>query len=383
MADSNITVESGKVSDPPCLYIIRHGERLDEINPQMWDKQVGEMYEHGRKHDIPLRAIDCTYADSPLTPNGIVMAQEMALQFKNKLYADGVAVSQIRCIYCSRLLRAVQTAYEVAKVLDLPLVISSHFSCTALAVYSYRGKGGAANGDRNGWEGFQYLSMKELATYCPGVQLYSHDGDVSPDQSFCFSCRADEPEGDHNFTCPATLRFNTEFENIAKRISIASESTGASSAATACTPISLFDCTDEPPQAPTPTAPAAAPAVLPNQWFNAIASVCAGGGQSIVVAHRESIRGLEEYGHDSPDAASFEFATLRRGGRSARTNALPLRGVNWRETKLPYCAVASFRASDQNLELVELSNHLLVPLKVSHFAKVGRPKSPEVAVPWP
>jgi hypothetical protein len=358
-----------------CLYVIRHGERLDEIEPQEWEGQVSKMYRCAEESGVALRAMDCTYADAPLTARGVQMAKDMAVKFKRKLDTDGVNIKDLKCIYCSRLLRAIQTAYEVAKALELPLVISAHLSCTALAVFSYcnQKRGG------DGWEHYEYRSMSEIATYCPGIPLYCHDADPDPDDCFCFARRAVGPEPcAHPFACPPALRFSTHFEEIAIR---RAEQTAASTAAkpvslcaASCNPMSLFGGDDE-ERAAEP-----APAVmLPNQWYNALTSICASsadsGGKSVVVAHRETIRGLEEYGRASSDAASFEYSGHRLGSRALRSNIPPPAGVNWRRTKLPYCAVAKYAnvycggAGEYSLELTDLCNHLCEPLDVSYFSR--------------
>lgn len=40
----------------------------------------------------------------------------------------------ISCIYCSRLQRCIQTAYEVAKILNVPIFISTGLAQTAKAI---------------------------------------------------------------------------------------------------------------------------------------------------------------------------------------------------------------------------------------------------------
>lgn len=374
-----------------CLYVIRHGERLDEIDPLSWVQQVDEMYSKARRNSVTLRSKHCAFADAPLTPNGVTMAQDMAISFKKKLDDDGVVASELKCIYSSRLLRAVQTAYEVARVLELPLVISAHLSCTAQAVTSYHNEKVHAceHGAKHGWEGFEFLSMSELASHCPGVQLYSHDADLTPDDWFCFARRVQGEHKHHHFVCPESLRFNSDFEKSAVNAAMVAavtktahrvDSTGLSD------PIMLFgggdddDADDEKAAGDKRTVATVEP-LLPNQWYNAINSVCAGSasrnGRSVVVAHRETIRGLEEYGEDSPDAASLEYGGPRLWKRAQRLNAPPATGVNWRMTKLPYCAVAKYvHDSDRSilsstrLELTELGNHLCDPLNVTYFSSV-------------
>ena len=72
--------------------------------------------------------------------------------------------SKLSCIYCSKLLRAIQTAYEIAKILSLPIVLSEGFARTAQAVEQMNGQ-------------FQYLTIDELTQYCPGVEFI--DGDIN------------------------------------------------------------------------------------------------------------------------------------------------------------------------------------------------------------
>ena len=84
------------------LYVIRHGERLDEVDFELWEGRVKEAYKSpatglGR----PLRAPRCMLSDAPLTANGVNMAAEAAASLKVKLDSESSGAG-IRCVYVSR-----------------------------------------------------------------------------------------------------------------------------------------------------------------------------------------------------------------------------------------------------------------------------------------
>ena len=84
---------------PQTVWIARHGNRLDFVNPE-WFNTAERRY------------------DPPLSDDGVVQAQELAARLKNE------AITQI---FVSPFLRTIQTANEVAQVLDLPLKLEWGF----------------------------------------------------------------------------------------------------------------------------------------------------------------------------------------------------------------------------------------------------------------
>ena len=82
------------------IWIARHGNRLDFVNPA-WFNTAERRY------------------DPPLSEDGVVQAKQLAKRLKS---------SNIAHIFASPFLRTVQTAYEVAKELDLPIKLEAGLS---------------------------------------------------------------------------------------------------------------------------------------------------------------------------------------------------------------------------------------------------------------
>ncbi len=85
---------------PQTIWIARHGNRLDFVNPE-WFNTAERPY------------------DPPLSADGIVQAQELG---------DRLRAENIRHIFASPFLRAVQTANEVAKKIDRPIWLEAGLS---------------------------------------------------------------------------------------------------------------------------------------------------------------------------------------------------------------------------------------------------------------
>ena len=82
------------------IWIARHGNRLDFVNPE-WFNTAPRRY------------------DPPLSEDGIIQAQELGTRLKSENIAH---------IFSSPFLRAIQTANEVAAILDLPIKIEAGLS---------------------------------------------------------------------------------------------------------------------------------------------------------------------------------------------------------------------------------------------------------------
>ena len=82
------------------VWITRHGNRLDFVNPE-WFNTAKRRY------------------DPPLSEDGLIQAQELGQRLKN---------SNISHIISSPFLRTIQTANEVAQVLDLPIKLEAGLS---------------------------------------------------------------------------------------------------------------------------------------------------------------------------------------------------------------------------------------------------------------
>lgn len=135
------------------MFVVRHGERLDETPDHDWYEYCNSRYNSSKILHYSRTN------DPPLTSCGKEQGKEVA----NRLLVE-FGESKPSCIYSSKLLRAAQTAYEIAKVLSVPIVLSEGFARTAAAVEDMR--------DR-----FLFLSIEELVEYCPGVELI--DGDIN------------------------------------------------------------------------------------------------------------------------------------------------------------------------------------------------------------
>ncbi len=79
------------------IWLVRHGERLDFVQPE-WFNTAIKRY------------------DPPLSDNGVIQAQDLAQKLK---------LSNIKYIFCSPFLRTIQTAYEIAKELNLLINIEA------------------------------------------------------------------------------------------------------------------------------------------------------------------------------------------------------------------------------------------------------------------
>jgi broad specificity phosphatase PhoE len=82
------------------VWLARHGNRLDFVDPE-WFTTAGRPY------------------DPPLSPDGIEQSRALAERLRGE---------EIAHIFASPFLRAVQTANQVAEVIDLPIKIETGFS---------------------------------------------------------------------------------------------------------------------------------------------------------------------------------------------------------------------------------------------------------------
>jgi len=168
---------SVRINDPEIgastLYIIRHSERLDEVEDgvgrRQWDRLVRETYmgnDVNGDGNIPF-FVRCRFQDCKITtPRGVRLAENMAIRMRKIL--DGKP--KPRFIFSSRLRRAVETAVPLALALDVPVLVSRGLSEVAAAVSQF------------GPLRFEYLSMRELREICPsGVTLQCCDEDFDID----------------------------------------------------------------------------------------------------------------------------------------------------------------------------------------------------------
>jgi broad specificity phosphatase PhoE len=105
------------------LIVVRHGERIDEVEPDKW------MNICRCEHASSVFRIN----DPPLTPAGCDQAMEVAESIKLE-----ISDTNIPYIFCSKLTRAVETAYYIALKLSKPIVLSKGLAMTAAAVQHYK-----------------------------------------------------------------------------------------------------------------------------------------------------------------------------------------------------------------------------------------------------
>lgn len=138
------------------FLVIRHSERLDEVNKNAFRELVKKNKKKRDTHSLE--------NDPPLsTKNGSLLAGKVALTIKSmSLKSKGSKLA----IYCSKLTRAAQTAHRIALELNIPIFLSSGLSMVISAVKKTNGN-------------FQFESIVELSKLCPGVEFIDCDDAAS------------------------------------------------------------------------------------------------------------------------------------------------------------------------------------------------------------
>jgi hypothetical protein len=176
------------------IIVIRHGERIDETDPTYWMNYCKENYDS--------KTVEFEYRinDPYLTEEGCQQAQEVAESLFKEIASD--QLDEIPFIYCSKLVRSVQTAYYIAMKLSKPIVLSKGFAMTAAAVEDI--------GDE-----FQFLPLTKLQELCPGVEFIDGDVEVAhsiPSQSWIHPIH--HVVGNHEFSLVVAHR--ESIRNLAK-----------------------------------------------------------------------------------------------------------------------------------------------------------------------
>lgn len=134
------------------VLLVRHGERLDEVNKHEWNRARRHLSKAYRDRQR------CDYSDlhdPHLSARGIAQATEAA----NTVFAIAAHKGMtVDCVYSSRLTRAIQTAHQIALKFQVPIVVSALLAKSAAAV--------AKKVDK-----FDFLTMQELQHFAPGVTL--------------------------------------------------------------------------------------------------------------------------------------------------------------------------------------------------------------------
>jgi len=150
------------------LIVVRHSERLDEVDQRQWNKIVEKKFAHS--HDSHARF--CFGSDPPITSNGVVLSRDAAATVLEIIKANPSAEKRV-VLYSSKLLRCVQTCYEIATQLKLPMHVSTGLALTAAAVEScVSAKHGRSNS-------FNFLSLEEIQAHCPRTTVHCCDDENS------------------------------------------------------------------------------------------------------------------------------------------------------------------------------------------------------------
>ena len=138
------------------MFVCRHSERIDEASKseyQLWLESIDTMTN-------TTRPINDIKKDPIITPRGKLFAQTLGLTLSRITELQDVTCM----IYCSRLKRCIQTAYEVAKILNLPVYVSTGLSQTAKAIEELDNK-----------NGFQFMPIEEIKETYNEVQWFCCD----------------------------------------------------------------------------------------------------------------------------------------------------------------------------------------------------------------
>ena len=293
------------------LLIVRHSERIDESKvadeKASWKVEVANDTSRRNKMDL--------YNDPILTKKGVEIAAMAAKSLRRILSHEPLkifpchedcnftSVSQsvsgfssglcIDRIYSSRLRRCIETAYQLALRLEVPIYVCAGLALTAVAVERRKGS-------------FEFHSMMEIRAFCPGVQTVSCDGDdfdgalENGTSNNCTTChsvlgkenRDTEIQRHEDFKISASE--GTEggkpqccTRRVENRATVASDSTISISTSTN-TPTSLtsnmFVCSSN---------ISLRERYIPsNDWLAALTAIAERHPYALIVAHRESIRNL-------------------------------------------------------------------------------------------
>ena len=164
----------------------------------------------------------------------------------------------IKRIYSSRLRRCVQTAYEIAVRLKLPIYISSGLSLTAIAVKKRKGE-------------FEFDTLQQIRDFCPGVEIVSCDS------------------YDYEITEEVVVDINKKFNDSSEdKVNNNNSSHHASIIST-----ELLKCKDSKSNK--------SDIIIPyDNWLTALSTIASYHHLSIIIAHRESIRNLIGYYVNTP-----------------------------------------------------------------------------------
>jgi hypothetical protein len=179
---------------------------------------------------------------------------------------DSGSASGIQVIFCSRLIRCVQTAHEIARHFGVPIIVSKGLALTALAVRESQGL-------------FEFASLRELRDLCPGTLVYSCDEDDRARGENSLPPHIGDKPTEFARMCAALS--GPALPHAASVLEIKSPTTTAD--VELSSPIADFSLFD------TPTLK-----YDHNDWLSPIQTIARQYPQSMIVCHRETIRNFTE-----------------------------------------------------------------------------------------
>lgn len=162
------------------LVIVRHSERLDEVNENEFRNYVRERL----NHPIYRRDEESLWCDPPITPNGMNIAKkaghtlhyDFIPRIHNLVHGDESSTKPLKIrLYTSKLLRCIQTSIEIAKEMNIhEIYLSSGLAMTAAAV------------ERIGCKDFEFISENEMKSLIEDNEITFIDCDEK-NQSYSIS----------------------------------------------------------------------------------------------------------------------------------------------------------------------------------------------------
>eukprot|EP01038_Epipyxis_sp_PR26KG_P008412 gene8412-11378_t len=197
-----MSLEDNLKLSPTEMIIVRHSERIDEVDELLWREiYLKEMQKNKRdKKSI--------VSDPVITVRGISYANDAARTVQ-ELIISSTYHSDSVVLYSSRLIRCVQTAYQIALLLNKPIKVSGGLALTAAAVEKA--------GDK-----FMFLTTEDIQALCPGVEIIDCDKE-SDSLNFVSSSNWLDPileitnQSIVTKTIPIIVAHRETIRNIAKR----------------------------------------------------------------------------------------------------------------------------------------------------------------------
>lgn len=147
------------------FYVVRHSERIDEVDDDTWTAMIENEYAPARASEGKRLRPWRDFANDPvITPRGVQYAHDAAVTMQHIVASrtTGCAGEVTVKVYCSRLRRALQTAYPIAIAFNVPLHYSTGLSQMVALVAKKHGS-------------FQFQSEHEMEAEFPAIPLINCD----------------------------------------------------------------------------------------------------------------------------------------------------------------------------------------------------------------